>query len=233
MVAGVGLDSTKICTKCNLTRSLDDFYNSSSIHGGKRARCKECTLGDNKKWAEKNWEKVREKACRYEKNHPDRVRKRKRKWREANLERAKETSLRWRKNNPEKIREYGLRNSKNRHMKNKDDPKYKINKAIGSHIYASLKGRKNGRSWEGLTGYTLNELIKHLENLFEQEMSWNNYGDWHVDHKVPISAFNFSEPEQIDFKKCWALSNLQPLWAKENMRKNNILEKPFQPSLGF
>ena len=64
-------------------------------------------------------------------------------------------------------------------------------------------------------------------------MIWGNYGDWHIDHKIPISAFNFTKPEHEDFKRCWALSNLQPLWAKDNISKNAKLEKHFQPSLAI
>jgi hypothetical protein len=60
---------------------------------------------------------------------------------------------------------------------------------------------------------------------------WKNYGEWHVDHKIPQSAFNFETPEDIDFKKCWALKNIQPMWAKENIIKSNRINKPFQPSL--
>jgi 5-methylcytosine-specific restriction endonuclease McrA len=66
-------------------------------------------------------------------------------------------------------------------------------------------------------------------------MTWGNYGrhGWHIDHRIPISAFNFKAPTDIDFKKCWALSNLQPLWSHENQKKYNKLLKPFQPSLNL
>jgi hypothetical protein len=62
-------------------------------------------------------------------------------------------------------------------------------------------------------------------------MSWENYGKWHIDHRIPIDAFNFTCPEDIDFTQCWALRNLRPLWAVDNIKKSNKLEKPFQPSL--
>ena len=64
-------------------------------------------------------------------------------------------------------------------------------------------------------------------------MTWETHGKygWHIDHKIPISAFNFESPKDLDFKKCWALINLQPMWAKENIRKGAKVEKPFQPSL--
>jgi len=56
---------------------------------------------------------------------------------------------------------------------------------------------------------------------------------WHIDHIIPVSAFNFTKPEHIDFNKCWALSNLQPLWAEENLSKHKKLKEAFQPSFMF
>jgi len=64
-------------------------------------------------------------------------------------------------------------------------------------------------------------------------MTWDNYGKWHIDHVIPTSVFNFEKPEDDDFKRCWSLQNLQPLWALDNIKKGNKLEKPFQPKLIF
>jgi hypothetical protein len=61
-------------------------------------------------------------------------------------------------------------------------------------------------------------------------MSWDNYGTvWHIDHKIPVSAFNLRCEE--DIKRCWALKNLQPMFADENVMKSDKLDKPFQPML--
>lgn len=64
-------------------------------------------------------------------------------------------------------------------------------------------------------------------------MTWGNYGinGWTIDHKIPISVFNFTSSDHEDFKRCWALSNLQPLWAYDNISKGAKLTKHFQPSL--
>jgi len=63
-------------------------------------------------------------------------------------------------------------------------------------------------------------------------MTWENYGTyWHIDHKIPIAVFNYEKPEDIDFRLCWSLKNLQPLEKIENIKKKDKLEKPFQPSL--
>ena len=70
-------------------------------------------------------------------------------------------------------------------------------------------------------GYKLQDLKNHLESKFQDGMSWKNIGVWHIDHIRPISSFNFESFEDIEFKKCWALNNLQPLWAFDNLSKGN------------
>jgi len=93
-------------------------------------------------------------------------------------------------------------------------------------------GLKAGRQWETLVNFTVDQLKQHLEKLFTPEMTWENYGTyWHIDHKIPIAVFNYEKPEDIDFRLCWSLKNLQPLEKIENIKKKDKLEKPFQPSL--
>jgi len=100
-------------------------------------------------------------------------------------------------------------------------------------IIWSLKGNKKRLQWSIMVGYNKEELKKHLEKQFTDGMNWQSFlkGEIHIDHIVPISAFNFTKPEHTDFKKCWALKNLQPMWARENIIKSNKLTKHFQPSL--
>ncbi len=89
-------------------------------------------------------------------------------------------------------------------------------------------GKKAGRNWESLVNYTLDDLIKHLESQFIEGMSWNNYGLWEIDHIMPISAFSFNSPDDIQFKLCWSLDNLRPLWKQDNRAKSSIVIKPKQ-----
>ncbi len=72
--------------------------------------------------------------------------------------------------------------------------------------------------------YTPEQLITHLELQFKDTMGWNNYGEWHVDHKLPITHFNISEIGDEEFMRCWSLDNLQPMWGIENIRKSNKTE---------
>ena len=127
------------------------------------------------------------------------------------------------------------RERKNRHKKykRKTDLKFNLNEKISHAINFSLKGNKNGRHWETLVNYTLDDLIKRLKKTMPKGYTWQDYleGKLHLDHIIPISAHNFTTSKHIDFKRCWSLSNLQLLPAKENLAKHDKLYKPFQPTL--
>lgn len=128
-----------------------------------------------------------------------------------------------------KIEIVNIRNKKRRDRR-KIDPKFKLKCNVSSSICQSLKRNKSSKSnctWEKLVGYTLNQLKKHLEKLFQPGMTWENYGSWHIDHKLPVVVFNFSSPSHKDFKRCWDLSNLQPMWALENKKKNAKILKEY------
>jgi hypothetical protein len=95
-------------------------------------------------------------------------------------------------------------------------PERRLKESMRARIWAALKGRSNGRLW-GRLGYSLDDLRKHLASLMTEGMSWDNYGHWHVDHIKPCAAFNLEDDEE--FRACWALSNLQPLWDRDNCVK--------------
>ena len=102
-------------------------------------------------------------------------------------------------------------------------PQDRLNRNMRRAVVRFLaKGTKANRSWRSLTGFSSNELMDHLESKFTDGMTWENYGAyWHLDHIKPVAAFVFSEPEDQEFKDCWSLSNLQPLRAEENLKKNS------------
>jgi len=102
-------------------------------------------------------------------------------------------------------------------------PDYCLNESMRGGMNKSLKGNKRSRAWSSLVDYTLQELSEHLESQFTEGMTWDNHGinGWHIDHIRPISSFSFTSPDDDEFKQCWALSNLQPLWAHDNRRKGS------------
>ncbi len=108
-----------------------------------------------------------------------------------------------------------------------------LDSRVAGAIYRSIRGKNRKNDWESIVGFTLEQLEVHLEKLFTPGMSWEIFlkGKIHIDHKIPLSVFNFTSPDHIDFKRCWCLENLQPMWAEENRKKGARLNQHFQPSL--
>jgi hypothetical protein len=145
-------------------------------------------------------------------------------WQKDNRDRLNDYHQKWREKNIDKHREYKRKYEKHR----KDtDPLYKLISNFRTAIYTVLKESnvdKYGHYFDVLQ-YTPEELINHLEKQFKDDMTWDNYGIWHVDHKLPITSFDIQEMGDKEFMKCWSLDNLQPMWGEENIRKSNkILE---------
>ncbi len=131
----------------------------------------------------------------------------------------RERKLLWRQNNKEYMRKYARESERKR----RKCPKYRVNHSISNGVRRSLtKGKEGRRTWDVL-GYTKEDMYMHIESQFIDGMSWNNYGKWHIDHILPVSMFTFTSTKDIGFRQCWSLSNLQPLWAKDNILKNNTV----------
>ncbi len=111
---------------------------------------------------------------------------------------------------------------KRRWQKVKNNPRLKLRQNFSCLLSMKLKRRllsKRGKSTFDFLPYTVDDLILHLEKLFTKGMTWKNYGEWHIDHKIPDSSFNYKSTKDINFQKSWSLENLQPLWAKDNLVK--------------
>jgi hypothetical protein len=107
-------------------------------------------------------------------------------------------------------------------LKRVNEPKFRIDHNLGTAMWKSLKEKKAGLKWEKLIGYTADDLMKHLEKLFNDKMNWGNYGSyWAIDHRKPVTLFKYETVDDVGFKECWSLINLQPLEKLENIRKNN------------
>ena len=132
---------------------------------------------------------------------------------------AKKSQRNWRIKNKEYVKKCA-----NRYFikRRKNDVKFHLDTNMGSVISYCLKGKKGWRKWGELVGYRVEDLIEHLEKQFNDKMSWDNYGNyWEIDHRTPKSWFKYKTAEDQEFKKCWALENLQPLEKVMNRSKNN------------
>jgi len=129
----------------------------------------------------------------------------------------------WRNNNREHIRNYINEYHKKRR---KEDPCFKMDQYFRSQFRTALdddKAEHTKEIVERTLGYTIKEFVVHIENQFEEGMNWNNHSltGWHIDHKMPVSLLPYDSTDHPNFKKCWALENLQPLWAQDNLSKGN------------
>ena len=108
-----------------------------------------------------------------------------------------------------------------------------ISNTIRTSMRNCVIGKQQFSYIEDVLGYTIDELYKRLNETMPDGYTWDDFigGDLHIDHIIPVSVFNFDNPSHIDFKRCWALDNLQLLPARENCVKNAKIDKPFQPSL--
>lgn len=138
----------------------------------------------------------------------DIIRKRYAEWYQKNKQKRSIYNKKWRQENPERCRE------NMRRFWERNPAQVKI-RGIGMEIRRCIKNdTKATRYWEKLVGYTLEDLMAHLESMFDDGMTWNNHGEWHIDHIKPVNEFT-----EKQVAECWSLDNLQPLWADDNMRK--------------
>ena len=98
-------------------------------------------------------------------------------------------------------------------------PQVKIKNKYMGKLYNALKNSYNPKDFEEIFGCSVLNMQMHLEQGFDKNMNWNNYGEWHVDHIIPCDSFDLTKDG--DLKQCFHWSNLQPLWASDNIRKSN------------
>lgn len=229
------------CKKCGIEKPLTEFHKDKNRLLGITSVCKPCAIAKSKAWFEANKEQHRETCKAYSEKHKDKLYAKTKEWQSKNKDKVKEYKSKWKSNNPDVVcrhaREFYHRNlesikirKKKYITENKDKINayakkrreaidVKLNTYIGNGVRQSMQGKKQGTKWLSIVGYSVKDLRLHLESLFADGMSWDNYGEWHIDHIRPITSFDFSGDPFATAKECWKLENLQPLWAIENIKK--------------
>ena len=226
-MADTDLPRSKCCAKCGIAKPRDAFNRQRDAPMGLRSRCRSCQHEDYIRQREQ----YSERGARYRRENSDRERARHAKYQKENPDKVRELASRYRERNRDVVRQ----RQREHDRRHRSTLRGRLDNTISSGVHRALKaGTKAGRSWEAILGYTVDQLMAHLEKQFQPGMSWDNYGKaWHVDHKIPLAAHNYETPENIDFQRAWALTNLQPLWAFDNISKKDRLDRPFQPSLAL
>jgi len=250
------------CSQCNKLKDESEFYKEKKGNRFP-CRCKECDCIKSKKYREVNKGICKERYLKYYKDHKEELKEYTRKRYLANSEYAKnyyqKNKERIKKVVKKYSEEHGDRLKELRHkayIRHKDTlkyqemykngtkratkrlqtiPKYNLNNRMSCSIRKSLKEGKGGQTWQSLVGYTTDNLKNYIEKQFTEGMTWQKFlnGEIQIDHIIPKVLFNFEKPEDLDFKKCWSLSNLRPLWAEENRTKSSSYDGYYQPSFIF
>lgn len=225
----------KKCNRCEIEKNFKDFYKDKKGKDGLKSECKDCHKNRMIKWKESNpnYQKLYkennqlsiqfynqnyyknniEYYKRYHINNSEKIKHRSKEWVNSNKEHFKKLMDNWEENNPNYYREYNK-------SRNSLDPIFKLKGNIRNLVCYSFKRACKGKfnkleKTENILGCTLEEFIKHLQSLFTEGMTLENYSEWEIDHKIPISSAKNEE----EIYKLNHYTNLQPLWKSDNRSK--------------
>lgn len=209
----------KTCKKCKIEKEFNEFGGLTASKDGYRSECKMCV----KEYRLRNSEHIVEYNKKYKLNNPSYHKLYKLK----NKQKIKEQNKQNRLNNKDRYEQWRISNKKsinnkiNQYNKNRKsiDPLFKLSCNLRTLIYNSIKrqGYKKTSSTFEILGCTFEEFKQHLENQFTEGMTWNNAGEWHIDHIYPVSLAT----DENHLIKLNHYTNLQPLWAIDNLKKSN------------
>lgn len=171
----------------------------------------------NHKQEIKNYNKIQKK--KYYQEHKEEIKKKVKKYREENKDKIDKKHKQWQQSHKTQ------RNNRQRERR-KNDINFRIICNLRTRLNDALKYNSKSKSAVKLIGCSIKKLKQHLQKQFKKGMNWKNWGtgyhgrgriEWHIDHIIPIASFDLSKPkEQL---KCFHYTNLQPLWAEENIKK--------------
>tara|TARA_B110000967_G_scaffold95356_1_gene97974 strand:+ start:116 stop:781 length:666 start_codon:yes stop_codon:yes gene_type:complete len=208
----------KKCIKCNIEKELTEFSKAKCNKDGLQSKCKTCFKKYLKEYRKSNKEKIKEQKKEYYQANNERSKE----YYQANKERSKELGKEWRQANKEYYKEWRQANKEKikeyQNERRKVDPLFKMTQNLRSRTYQAFKNKgysKNTKTKEML-GVDWEVCKAHIERQFTKGMTWRNYGDWHIDHIIPLGSANTEDR----LKKLCHYSNLQPLWAVDNIIKS-------------
>lgn len=210
----------KRCTKCEEDKPANSgfFHRHASSPDGWRPQCKECRKSESRAYYLANIERVRENAKQWQAANPEKANAKKLAWARRNEEHEKQRKREYKDRNREVLRQ---RESVRNKERNRIDPAFRLRRLMSRRMWMALRHAKDGWSWESLVGYTRHDLKVHIERQFTKGMTWERFaaGEIHIDHILPVASFGYTSPDDPEFKACWSLANLRPMWASENCSK--------------
>lgn len=198
----------KRCTLCKETKPASAFY---PRRGGKyiSSRCAECIKTTHKK------------QYKNDTKHREYILARQKRWNRENLEHTRKKTKEWNRDNPEKA----VAMRKRAYAKRISSIHGRLQNKVLSLIHRSVRTLRRGipTPWAHVLGYDFERLKQHLESLFTEGMTWDAVlaSEIEIDHILPRSSFYYETVDDPDFKACWELTNLQPLWKADNRSKGD------------
>lgn len=213
-----------------LSLGLNRYFTGIPCKNGhlseKRASDTHCMSCTAERYAKRKAEGIhRATSKRYHQENRDvilaKMRERNKEYYQKNKERIKAQTSAYQKENASARTEYKKAWRKERAAK---DPVFKMGLVCRRllHRVLGVSGQKKSKKTADMLGYTAEQLKSHLEKQFKKGMRWDNYGEWHIDHITPIAVF--ASHGDIEPAKVNCLTNLRPMWAKENMSKGATQE---------
>jgi len=209
-------EGMKKCSKCKEVKPISMFGKLSKAKDGLRYSCSECRRQEYLANREHNIKRSR----RYYRDNKETVLQKNKEYKERRVDWYRDYNQEYYKENKEDIKE---RVKKYHYQRLEEDIGYKLLQRCRTRIYNALKGHVKSKKTRKLIGCSVEKLKQHLESQFQEGMSWDNYGEWHVDHIRPCAMFDFTRAE--DQLECFHYTNLQPLWAEDNQRKSDKYEE--------
>lgn len=206
----------KICTKCYINKPLKEFNKKHTSPDGYRTYCRVCS----KKYNNERQKQITHKVI-YQKRCIKCNKKRLSKFFHKCIH-NKDGYNSWCLDCVALYKkDYNQKNKKRRNQyvqnKFKQNPVLKLMKNYRTRIGRAFKNSKKSKSTDKLLGCSLEYFQEHIINQFTEGMTIKNYGEWHIDHIIPLS----SAQSKIELEKLCHYTNLQPLWAIDNIRKSN------------
>lgn len=189
----------KKCSKCKEEKDLSQFDKQNEKKCKLRSSCKTC----NKEWFLENKDKIKEYKREYYLRTKERDKAKKEDYYEKHKKEINSYKVTWQKKRED------------------NDPVFKLKRRLNNLIWQSFKRRNKyfykSISSEHILGCSTDFFIQYISNKFTEGMTLDNHGEWHIDHITPVSIAKTEE----DLIKLCHYTNLQPLWAVDNLKKGN------------
>lgn len=235
---------SRICTGCKIEKpATQEFFHAyKRAPDGRRAVCRICRAKDHSENREDrlpkrrehyqaNSDRIKADVHDYYAKNTEAQREVARKRHERNAERNNSLSKAYREKHRDRLNALKRESAKEKYKElYRKDQAFTLRHRVRSLMRVTMTTNKGGRRMREILGYSYDQLRTHLEERFTVGMTWERFmaGEIHIDHRIPVAYFKPETHDCPEFRMCWSLTNLRPLWAAENIAKGDRLPDDFE-----